>query len=469
MGWEILLGFACAVLLMVFIVQIGKARELASAVRNDDNEQYEVNRTQAMLGMVFVVVFLASCVWGFVYYTPYILGWGPNTAASEHGPDIDYMFNLTLFFTSIVFFITQFLLYYFGWKFRGQKGRKAVYWAHNEKLEMVWMIIPAIVMTFLVVGGLQSWNTIMSDEKPDIEIEARGMQFAWLLRYPGRDGQLGETDFRKINDATGNPFGQDWTDKRNMDDFLPDKIVLPVGKKVRVRITARDVLHNFYIRDMRVKMDAIPGMPTHFTFTPVITTDSMRRRLSQLEEWNVPDKNNPDKKRWETFDYELACAELCGRGHYSMRRIVQIVTQEEYEAWLDEQEGVCADDGSGAKTQYMTSIRYKAGAADPFVGLPLDLTKILVEKRKVLAQYELVKTAYDAEKAKTGSSTLPTLQKAMDEFKPVLSKIRTTNDVVEAVNAVREAERITQQMGMGTTTTSDTTTTTVTDTTAVNQ
>lgn len=455
MGWEIILGLACAVLLAVFLVQIGKARELASAIREDENEQYEVNNTHAMLGMGFMVAFLVACIYGFFNSTSFMLGWGPNTAASAHGGDIDYMFNITLFFTSIVFFITQFLLFYFGWRYRGQRGKRAVYWAHNEKLEMVWMIIPAIVMTFLVVGGLQSWNTIMADGEHDLEIEARGMQFAWLLRYPGRDGELGETDFRKINDATGNPFGQDWTDKRNQDDFLPSEIVLPVGKTVRVRITARDVLHNFYIRDMRVKMDAIPGMPTHFTFTPSVTTDSMRRRLSEMPEWNVPDKNNPDKKRWETFEYELACAELCGRGHYSMRRVVRVVSQEEYEAWLDEQEGVCEDDGTGAKSAYMTAVRYKDAANDPFKGQTLDLTKILVAKRKVKEAADAVTTA--VEDAKKSGSVGQSLMAAQESFKAVLSKIRTTNDPAEAEKTLQEALSIAQGVAPAAPTVTDTT------------
>jgi len=396
-----------------------------------------------------MIILSVGCIWSFIYYTPYILGWGPYTAASEHGPEIDYMFNLTLFFTVIVFFLTQFLLFYFGWKYRGQKGRKAIYWSHNEKLEMVWMIIPAVVMTFLVVGGLQSWNKIMADVeegevvgKDYIEIEAKGMQFAWLLRHPGRDGQLGATDFRKIDGD--NAFGQDFTDKKNIDDLLPDKIVLPVGKKVRVRITARDVLHNFYIKDMRVKMDAVPGMPTYFVFTPTVTTDSMRRRLSKLPEWQVPDKNNKAKQRWETYEYELACAELCGKSHYSMRRVVRVVSEEEYEAWLDEQEGDMADDGTGAKSFYMSKIRSaeegEEYAPDAFAGLPLDYTKLLAAKGRTKASYFAVEEAYN--KAIEDQTATKDLRDALDLLKPILSIARTTNDVLEAENAATDAAQI---------------------------
>jgi len=446
------LGLLSIVLIGVLLVQIGKARELASAVRNDKAEEYEVNNVQAGLGMVFMVILLVSCIASFIYYTPYMLGWGPFSASSEHGPEIDYMFNLTLFFTAIVFFVTQALLYWFGWKYRGKRGRKALYWAHNEKLEMIWMILPAVVMTFLVVGGLQSWNKIMADVGEDevvgkdyVEIEARGMQFAWLLRHPGRDGKLGTTDFRKIDGS--NALGQDFTDKKNVDDLLPDKIVLPVGKKVRVRITSRDVLHNFYIRDMRVKMDAVPGMPTYFVFTPTVTTDSMRRRLSKLPEWQVPDVNDDTKERWETYDYELACAELCGRSHYSMRRIVRIVSEEEYEEWLDEQEGDMDEEGNGAKSFYMANIRTsdKPYAEDVFAGITLDYEKILAAKTRVKAKYAALEEAYDAA-YEAKSANFMALDAAMEEMKGVLSIARTTNDVTEAEEAVRNAERIAQQV-----------------------
>lgn len=340
---EIVIGAVCAVLLAVLIVQIGKARELASAVRSDKKEEEEVNRMQGALGMVFMIIFLIACVWSFIKYTPTSLGWGPNTASSTHGTDIDYMFNLTLFFTAIVFFVTQYLLFYYAWKYRGRKGNKAIYWSHNAKLEMVWMIIPAVVMTFLVVGGLNSWNMIMADVGEDekigedyMEIQALGHQFAWQFRYPGRDAVLGETDFTKVVPGF-NEMGQVWTDVRNVDDFNPGStIYLPVDKKIRVRITARDVLHNFYIRDMRVKMDAIPGMPTYFVFTPTVTTDSIRSRYKKYPEWQTLVDGVP---RYATYDYELSCAELCGKSHYSMRNLIKIYTQEKYEEWLDEQEG----------------------------------------------------------------------------------------------------------------------------------
>lgn len=453
-----LVGALCIILFAVFIVQIGKARELASTVYNDKSEEYAINTFQAGVGMVFMVVFLVACVISFIYYIPYVLGWGPNIAASEHGPEVDYLFNITLFFTGIVFFITHALLFYFAWKYRGKKGSKAIYWAHDEKLELVWMIIPAIVMTFLVVGGLQAWNNIMIDLPEDhtsvvlptedneyIEIEATGTQFLWLLRYTGRDGKLGIRDFTKIDGGT-NPLGQVWSDPNNLDDFHPDKIVLPVGKKVRVRITARDVLHNFYVKDFRVKMDAVPGMPTYFIFTPTVTTDSMRQRLSERPEWQVADKNDDSKKRWETYDYELACAELCGRGHYSMKRIVKVVTEEQYLDWLDEQEGgKLTEDGKleGIKSQYFANI-HGAIDEDPMLGSQRIADYQAMLKAKVIGQAKIkeVEIALETAEKNANIAAVTNLTAILKELKVSLKILRLAKTPTVAQAALRGVDRV---------------------------
>lgn len=339
----------CVILIGIIVVQIGKVTELAGKIRGEEEAQERTNRTQAGYSMIFMVVFLVASAVSAVYYKDSMLWYGPNESASVHGGSIDYIFNVTLFFTGIVFFITQILLFYFAYKYRARRGSKAEYISHNNRLEVIWTAIPAVVMTFLVVGGLDAWNDVMADvqEGEDyIEIEATGYQFAWHLRYPGPDGKLGTRDYKMIS-AT-NPLGQVWSDEKNFDDFHPSEIVLPVGKKVRVRITSRDVLHNFYLPHFRVKMDAVPGMPTYFVFTPKTTTEEYRAKLSVLDEegqpqypeWHMPfDPEDPEgPAKFEEFNYELACAELCGKGHYSMRRTVRIVSEAEYKNWLSEQQ-----------------------------------------------------------------------------------------------------------------------------------
>jgi cytochrome c oxidase subunit 2 len=270
-----------------------------------------------------------------------MLGYGPHQAASAHGPELDSMFNVTLFFTGIVFVLTHIALFYFAYKYRGRKGALSTFIPHDNKLEIIWTAVPAVVMCFLVIRGLVAWNDVMADVKEDeehIEIEATGSQFLWYLRYPGPDGKLGARNYKLITGK--NPLGQDWLDDKNLDDVQPADLVLPVNKKVRVRITARDVLHNFYLPHFRVKMDAVPGMPTYFVFTPTKTTEEYRQELSKYPEYQQPtDPKDPDSEPlWKTFNYELACAELCGKGHFSMKKLVKIVSEDEYNAWLKEQQ-----------------------------------------------------------------------------------------------------------------------------------
>ncbi|MFM8361169.1 MAG: cytochrome c oxidase subunit II [Haliscomenobacter sp.] len=336
-----LLILLSVVLITVIAIQIGKVSELATKIRGEEEMQDIINRRQAGYMILFMVVFLAGVVISGAYYKNWMLGFGPHASASEHGGQLDMLFKWTLVVTGIVFVATQIMLFYFAFKYRARRGETAAFISHNDRLEVIWTIIPAIVMTFLVVSGLDAWNTVMADltdEEDYMEIEATGFQFGWNLRYPGADGLLGEKNFKLISGT--NPLGQNWKDEKNLDDFHPGEIVLPKGKKIRVRITAQDVLHNFYLPHFRVKMDAVPGMPTYFVFTPMKTTDEYRQELSNYPEYNVPaDPKDPETKMlWEVFDYELACAELCGRGHYSMRRLVRIVEQDEFDAWQAQQQ-----------------------------------------------------------------------------------------------------------------------------------
>ena len=376
----LLLAVLSVLLITIIVVQIGKVTELATKIRGEEEVQDATNRRQSSYALVFMILFLIACIVSAGYYKNYMLGYGPHEAASAHGGTLDRMFDVTLFFTGIVFVITQIMLFYFAFKYRGQKGRKAIYMPHDNRLEIIWTVVPAVVMAFLVISGLDAWNEVMADVPEDgvsalipeaenefLELEATGYQFAWHLRYPGPDGKLGARDFKKIKPGV-NDLGQDWTDKKNLDDMHPDRIVLPVGKTVRVRITARDVLHNFYLPQFRVKMDAVPGMPTYFVFTPEKTTEEYRQELSNYKEYQQPvDPTDPESPlMWEDFNYELACAELCGTGHWSMRRIVEVVSMEEYKNWLAEQ-----------KSFYFSSVR--GTDQDPWTDI---LHDVEIEARK---------------------------------------------------------------------------------------
>jgi cytochrome c oxidase subunit II len=352
-----LIVFAIIALLVVITIQIGKVSELASRIRGEEEVELANIRKNGIALVAFMFVFLIGCIASAWYYKNQMLGYGPLKSASAHGFEVDSMFNVTLVLTGIVFIITHILLFWYSYKYHQKTGAKATFFAHDTKLELIWTGVPAVVMAFLVAKGLIAWNRIMPDVNPNdeyIEIEATGYQFAWDIRYPGEDGILGTKDFRLI-DPANNALGMDWSDMKTHDDIIltgSDRIVLPVNKKVRVQITARDVLHNFYLPHFRVKMDAVPGLPTYFIFTPVKTTAEFRQQLRQYPEWNEPfDPSDPDsKKRWEMFDFELACAELCGTGHYSMKRIVEIVSEQEYEDWLNNQTAFYSTNVKGTDT-----------------------------------------------------------------------------------------------------------------------
>ncbi len=362
-----LIAILIVALLAVVAVQLGKVSELATKIRGEEAAERQSNDRTAVWLVIFMIAMLVLGIGSAYYYKNLMLGYGPMIPASLHGWEVDSLFNITLFFTGIVFVLTQVLLFWYPYKYRKQKGKKAKFISHNNTLELVWTVIPSIVLTFLVVKGLVAWNKIMPDLSPDqevVNIEATGYQFAWDIRYAGDDGTLGEKDFRLI-DMASNTLGVDWEDENSIDDIIlsgSDNIVLPVDTTVRVKITSKDVLHNFYLPQFRVKMDAIPGLPTYFIFEPTMTTKEYRQQLKEYPEWNEPyDEEDPESlPRWKEFNFELACAELCGKGHYSMRRVVEIVTKEEYEEWL-----------SGKTSYYMNIVRNTE--ADPRKGQLLDI------------------------------------------------------------------------------------------------
>jgi cytochrome c oxidase subunit 2 len=183
-------------------------------------------------------------------------------------------------------------------------------------------------MAGLVFTGLRVWNKVMSDAPKDAEIiEIMGKQFGWQVRYGGvENGKLGNYNYKLIDDAAGNEFGLDFTDENSFDDFTnSSELHIPKGKPVLLKIRARDVLHSVFIPHMRVKMDAVPGMPTKFWFIADKSTADMKAELG-----------NPD------FKYEIACTEVCGRSHFAMRLILVVDEPADYEKWKKEQKSLLA-------------------------------------------------------------------------------------------------------------------------------
>jgi len=268
--------------------------------------------------IVFLVLGFVGIVWSIDVFKDRFLG----TPASEHGHLVDSNFNWTLVFTGIVFIITQVLLVLFTFQYREKKGRKAFYFPGSTSLEVVWTLVPAVVLTGLVVNGVSAWFTITAPASSNaLTIEAVAQQFGWTLRYPGADGVLGKASFRNVN--PNNPIGIDFSDPASKDDLIVNEMHLPKGKEIEVKIRALDVLHSFNLPHFRVKMDAVPGVPTRFKFTPTMTTDEYKALMEK------------EGKKFTTF--ELACTELCGYGHNSMRRVVVVDDQTAYAEWVKKQ------------------------------------------------------------------------------------------------------------------------------------
>lgn len=304
-----------AVIAMIFLVifQIAKASEYVNVLKGEKKSREQGNRINAFLMLAFLIVGMAAAYWCHTLLTPHTLF--PQGSSSVEGEQIDFMFKVTLWVTGAVFVATQICLFLFSYLYQEKEGRKAIYLPHNNKIEMVWTIIPAIFLTVLVVIGLRHWFKITGDPpKNAMLVEITGQQFGWTYRYPGNDGVIGKKSFKLINPEQNNGLGQDWNDKANMDDKMPTKMLLVKNKPVKLVIGSKDVIHDVGLPHFRLKMDAVPGIPTTLWFTPKWTTKEMRDRTG-----------NPE------FEFEIVCDQLCGASHYAMRGVIEVVTQEEFD------------------------------------------------------------------------------------------------------------------------------------------
>jgi cytochrome c oxidase subunit 2 len=312
--------FIVLILLLGFLItfQIAKASEYVSVMRGEEKSRKQTNRINGFLLLFFLIFGMIG-----VYYNNERLGGKIlqlGSAASDHGVDVDNMMKITLIITGIVFVITQTLLFWFPFKYQQSENRKAFFFPHNNKLEMIWTVIPAIVLTVMVGFGLFYWFRMTGEAPKDsMQVEVTGSQFKWEFRYPGRDKILGKKYFKKINEAENNPLGQLWEDPANHDDIYVsgEDMHLVVNKPVKLIINAKDVIHDVGLAHFRMKMDAVPGTPTTMWFTPIKTTLEMRKEL-----------NDPE------FVYELSCDQMCGSGHFGMRGTIVVESQEEFDRWM---------------------------------------------------------------------------------------------------------------------------------------
>jgi cytochrome c oxidase subunit II len=312
--------FLIAILLLGFVItfQIAKASEYVGILKGEKKNNEQNNRINGFLMILFLVLGLIGVYWCNELFKGKILG----KSASVQGEKIDQMLYITIAITGIVFFITQILLFWFSFKYQYSEKRKSFYFPHNNKLEVIWTVVPAIALTVLVGFGLMYWFQITGEAPKDaLQIEITGKQFNWIYRYPGKDGIFGKKYYRNISDAENNSLGLLWDDPATHDDLVVSSAMyMVVGQPVKLIINSRDVIHDVGIVQFRMKMDAVPGTPTTMWFTPKYTTQEMKKITG-----------NPD------FEYEISCDQMCGKGHFSMKGIIQVVTPEEYVLWRAKQ------------------------------------------------------------------------------------------------------------------------------------
>jgi cytochrome c oxidase subunit 2 len=337
------LTLAVIVLVAIAIWQMTKIFEL-SQLRTSNTEiaTDKDNKYNGYLLFAFLIFIYGITIFSFWKYGKFLL----PEAASEHGADYDSLMLISFVIIFIVQAITQVLLHYFGYKYRGQKGRKALFYADNDRLEFIWTIIPVIVLAGLILYGLYTWTNIMdiNDDDDPLIVELYAQQFNWTARYAGDDNVLGGANVRMIDIDKANVLGLDEADSYAADDIIVKELHLPVGRKVNFKMRSQDVLHSAYMPHFRAQMNCVPGMVTEFSFTPVYTTAEMRQNPDVVDKVKRTNKIRAEKSAsgedildpWE-FDYVLLCNKICGKSHYNMQMKIIVETEEEYNAWLASQ------------------------------------------------------------------------------------------------------------------------------------
>jgi len=261
----------------------------------------------ALLAVIWLITFAST--YFFVAKT-----WWFPAGMSAASAAIDHQFTFTFITMGIVFVLAQCGLGLFVWKYRDQGAASKVEYSHgNLKLEVLWTGLTAILFIGLNLMGSPIWAAERFEPaKPDaVPVEVTGMQFAWYFRYPGNDGKYGKTSPTLIDPSAGNEaaIGLDTDDPASKDDVVAGTMYLPVNREVDLTLRADDVIHSFFVPSMRFKQDAVPGLAIHMHFTPI-----------------------------ETGDYEIACAELCGLGHYKMHGMLKVVSQADFDKWIADRE-----------------------------------------------------------------------------------------------------------------------------------
>ena len=300
-------------LVVATLVQFVRVGELLSEItgKNPNEVTDNDNNNQGRLVLLVGFGFLLFVIWQMIEWNHVIL----PPASSLHGQQIDALMDISMGLILFVFFIVSPMLFYFAYKYRGNSKNKAYFFAHNNKLEVVWTVVPTIVLTALIIYGLKVWDESMNvDTTGSTVIEVYSKQFDWTARYSGTDNVLGKSDFRLVKGK--NTLGVDMSDKNAQDDIVVREVHLPVNKPVLLMFRSRDVIHSAFLPHFRVQMNCVPGLSTQFAFTPTKTTKEMKEDYG------------------DDFEYVLLCNKICGSAHFNMQMKFVVETEEEYNKWL---------------------------------------------------------------------------------------------------------------------------------------
>jgi cytochrome c oxidase subunit II len=260
------------------------------------------------MGLALLVI-----IWLITFFSTYFFvaktWWLPHGVAAA-APWIDHQFALTYVIMGIVFVAAQGALGYLVWKYRDTGNNRPVTYSHgNTTLELLWTTLTAVLFIGLNLMGSHVWASERFEpaHANAVPVEVTGMQFAWYFRYPGPDGTFAKTDPKLMDPSAGNEaaVGLNPNDPSAKDDIVTGTMYLPVNREVALTLRSVDVIHSFFVPSFRFKQDAVPGLAIHMHFTPT-----------------------------EIGDYEIACAELCGLGHYKMHGMVHVVSQDDFDKWL---------------------------------------------------------------------------------------------------------------------------------------
>jgi cytochrome c oxidase subunit II len=266
----------------------------------------------ALMFSLFLVIFTLATVYLFLAQVwPFsdVRIWFPP-AITDFGKQIDSQFHRTLVITGVIFVLAQLGLALTIFRSR-DRGQKASYIEGNSTMEFVWTLATVVMFVGLAFYGEHAWAEahFMGAAPGALMVEVTGQQFAWTFRYAGPDGKFGRLLPELVSASSGNPLGLDPRDPSGKDDVVSPVMYVPVGREVELLIRSQDVTHSFYVRELRLKQDAVPGMVIAMHFNATVEGQ-----------------------------YEIACAELCGLGHYRMRSFLNVVSQADYDKWFQDQE-----------------------------------------------------------------------------------------------------------------------------------